>query len=54
MTFIIIRAASFHQIDHLLGLSIVGFKVNWLLELGGIACIAIAAINHRNFYLKQK
>ncbi|MFP5270046.1 hypothetical protein [Coleofasciculus sp.] len=42
--FIVIRASSFHHIDTLLGWQLVGLRMNWILELGGIACIAIAAI----------
>ncbi|MEQ9549391.1 MAG: hypothetical protein RIM23_07210 [Coleofasciculus sp. G3-WIS-01] len=42
--FIVIRASSFHHIDALLGWQLVGLRMNWILELGGIACIAIAAI----------
>ena len=44
LTFIIIRAASFHHVDQLLGWQLAGFRPNWLLELGGISCVAIAAI----------
>ncbi|MEQ9667510.1 hypothetical protein [Coleofasciculus sp. G2-EDA-02] len=42
--FIVIRASSFHHIDTLLGWQLVGLRMNWILEVGGIACIAIAAI----------
>lgn len=42
--FIVIRASSFHHIDRLLGWQLVGLRMNWILEVGGIACIAIAAI----------
>ncbi|MFP4101938.1 hypothetical protein [Coleofasciculus sp.] len=42
--FIVIRASSFHHIDTLIGWQVVGFRMNWILEIGGIACIAIAAI----------
>jgi hypothetical protein len=37
--FVVTRAASFHHIDRLLGMSFEGFKMNWILELGGIALI---------------
>jgi hypothetical protein len=37
--FVAIRAASFHHIDDLLGSNLVGFKLNWLLELGGITLV---------------
>ncbi len=42
--FVVIRAASFHHVDVLLKSDIAGVKVNWLLELGGIAVVAAAAM----------
>ncbi|MEQ8969302.1 MAG: hypothetical protein RIE73_02770 [Coleofasciculus sp. C1-SOL-03] len=42
--FIVIRASSFHHIDSLLGWQLLGLRMNWILEIGGIACIAIAAV----------
>lgn len=44
LIFIVIRATSFHYVDRLLGFELAGFHLNWLFELGGIICIAIAAI----------
>ncbi len=44
--FIVIRASSFHHIDRLLGLEWAGLRLNWILELGGIICIAVAAVNY--------
>ena len=41
VTFVIVRAASFHHIDALLGHGRV--RLNWVLELGGITLIAISA-----------
>jgi len=41
VTFVIVRAASFHHVDVLLGRGRV--RLNWVLELGGIALIAISA-----------
>ncbi len=43
MTFLVVRAASFHHVDMLLGSEIVGVRMNWILELGGIALIAFSA-----------
>jgi hypothetical protein len=43
--FVIIRASSFHHVDQMLGMKLEGFKLNWLLELGGIGCIASAALS---------
>lgn len=41
--FVVIRAASFHGVDELIDLSFLGLRVNWILELGGISMITIAA-----------
>ena len=38
--FIVIRAASFHHVDQFLHFAPGGLKMNWILELGGIAAIA--------------
>ncbi len=42
-TFVLIRAASFHHVDILLDRTYLGARVNWILELGGIACVAAGA-----------
>ena len=44
--FIVIRATSFHQVDQLLHVHLLGFKMNWILELGGIFSIAFGAIKY--------
>lgn len=44
IAFVVIRAASFHHVDRILGWHPGGFKLNWILELGGIACIMATAI----------
>lgn len=44
LSFIIIRAASFHQVDVLIRSRIIGLRINWILELGGIALVALGAI----------
>ncbi|MBK9386226.1 MAG: hypothetical protein IPN34_15545 [Planctomycetes bacterium] len=42
-SFVVVRASSFHKVDSLLG-TYVGFvKMNWVLELGGIALVAWGA-----------
>ena|ERR1051326_8710361 len=41
--FILIRAASFHYVDQMLGLKLHYFTLNSFLELGGILCVAMAA-----------
>lgn len=42
--FVVARAASFHHVDQLLKIQIAGARVNALLELGGIACVGLAAL----------
>jgi hypothetical protein len=37
--FILIRAASFHHIDRLLGESLIHLRLNWIFELGGIGIV---------------
>jgi putative exporter of polyketide antibiotics len=37
--FVLIRAASFHHVDRLLGSRVLLLKMNWVLELGGIAFV---------------
>ena len=45
--FIVIRAASFHHIDEILGRQIAFFRVNHALELSGIGCVALGAFRAR-------
>ena len=42
--FVLIRAASFHHVDQLIGTSILGVKLNWVFELTGIVLIFINGI----------
>ena len=44
MIFIIARATSFHHVDLMLHMEIGGWRLNWILELGGIACITLAVL----------
>jgi len=41
--FVVIRAASFHYVDILIGESLVGLRLNVILELGGIGWVAYGA-----------
>jgi hypothetical protein len=43
LTFIVMRAASFHHVDMWLAASFLGMKWVWLVELAGISLVAIAA-----------
>lgn len=44
LAFVVVRASSFHHVDQILGWKIGGLKMNWILELGGIGLVALAAI----------
>lgn len=44
LAFVVIRASSFHNVDMLLGARVIGLKLNWILELSGIALIIINAV----------
>jgi hypothetical protein len=37
--FVLIRASSFHHVDQFLGSRVLSLRMNWILELGGIAVI---------------
>jgi hypothetical protein len=49
LTFIVIRAISFHHVDVLLKSEFAGVRMNWFLELTGIGLIWLAAyLDYRN------
>ena len=50
-SFILIRASSFHHMDIFINMKLVGVKMNWLLELGGLAIIGLGGF--RYFYSKK-
>jgi uncharacterized membrane protein YbhN (UPF0104 family) len=41
--FVLIRAASFHNMDRFLGERILGFRWNWVLEMGGISLVLVGS-----------
>lgn len=43
MVFVFVRASSMHRVDGLLHTVHYGVRMNWVLELGGIACVSLAA-----------
>jgi hypothetical protein len=47
LTFIVVRAISFHHVDVFLKTTYFGMRPNWILELGGIAMIGAAALRER-------
>jgi hypothetical protein len=49
LTFIVVRAISFHHVDAFLRSRVGGAKLNWVLELTGIALVMIAAFRDWRF-----
>ena len=48
LTFIVVRAISFHHVDAILKTPRAGgLKLNWILELAGIALVALGALRER-------
>ena len=35
--FVLVRAAGFHHVDEVIGFQMMGLRLNWVFELGGIA-----------------
>ena len=50
-SFILIRASSFHHMDIFINMKLIGVRMNWLLELGGLTIIGMGAF--RYFYSKK-
>jgi hypothetical protein len=44
LLFVVMRAASFHHVGVFLEQRILGLKLNWILELGSIALVAVSAV----------
>lgn len=38
-SYVAVRAASFHRVDMVIGYEVLGTRLNWVFELGGIACV---------------
>ena len=49
--FVLMRAASFHHMDALIGTWVLGMQMNWLLELPGPALVALVAMRRRRAVL---
>jgi hypothetical protein len=47
IVFVVIRGASFHHVDEMLGSDVEGIRFNWLLELGPLLAISIGAFIRR-------
>jgi len=44
LLFVVMRAASFHHVGVFLERRVLGLKLNWVLELGSIALVAVSAV----------
>lgn len=45
-SFILIRASSFHHMDIFINFKIMGVKMNWFLELGGLTIIGVGILKY--------
>ena len=54
ITFIVVRAASFHHVEIMLDQRILGARLNWVLELTSIGLVALAALLKLIPYLKDR
>lgn len=45
LVFVMLRATSFHQMDILINATVLGVRMNWILELIGIFAIGLTALN---------
>jgi hypothetical protein len=52
ISYVLIRAASFYHVDRLIGQKILGFRWNWILEIGGIGLVLLASL-WRQFLLAE-
>jgi hypothetical protein len=50
--YVLIRAALFYHVDRLIGQKILGFRWNWILEMGGIGLVLLAS-QWRQVYLAK-
>jgi hypothetical protein len=53
LTFVVIRAASFHHFDRFIRLRFAGFSANWILEVGGLLMVIFAALSRRRTLRSQ-
>lgn len=44
LTFVAIRASSFHHMDRFIGVELVGVRMNWIMEIGAISLIGFNAV----------
>jgi hypothetical protein len=44
LAFVLVRAVGFHHMDALIGVRLLGLRMNWILELSGIALVGTGAV----------
>jgi len=44
VSFVLVRAVGFHDVDALIGMSVADIRMNWLLELSGLVLISANAV----------
>ncbi len=54
LTFIVVRAISFHHVDVLLRSEVMGIRINCILELGGIGLIGVAALREIAYQTSER
>ena len=54
IVFVVVRAASFHKVDQLIGATFMGLRWNWILEMGGLLIIHAAAIWRSSLAMKPQ
>ena len=54
LTFIVVRAVSFHHVDMFLGTRIAGLRMNWILELTGIGLVGAAALREIAYQTSER
>jgi len=48
VSFVLVRAVGFHDFDAFIDMEISSFRMNWILELGGIACVLVSILSVRS------
>ncbi len=49
--FLLVRAGSFHGVDHVLAWRLLGIRMSWLLEFAGIFCVGQCAVKNCCWYV---
>ena len=53
LTFILIRASSFHHMDALINVEVFTLRVNWLLEITGIMLVFIGSLSRPSLAMEK-